>query len=64
MPSITIVLTPQVIALSIFPELKSALREAISRVAGDMISSERVKIDLQAAENPNSVEIFADIDLD
>lgn len=61
MPSVTVLLTPQVIGMRIFPELEVALKEAIFRVIGDMVAKENVDVSLQKGEQANSVEIVAKI---
>lgn len=63
MALITVELTPQVVGLSIFPELGNALKEAICCVAGDIVPKERIEVDLQSSQEPNTVGICASIGL-
>jgi len=47
--------------MSIFPELGDALKEAIFRVLGDTVAKENIEVEMQSAEQANSVEIVAKI---
>ena len=61
MPSVTVLLTPQIIGMRIFPELEDALRDAVFQVIGDMIPRENIEVNSVYGGETNDVEIIAGI---